>query len=176
MWELFFTFIKIGCLSFGGGYAIMPVIEYEAGARDWMSASQFHELASLAGMAPGPIAVNSATLIGYEVAGWGGAVAATVGMALPSLFVMIVLSALLVRNFELPLVRKVLYGLRPVVAGLIAYAAIRFLIPLTGAGWMNWSLLGTLLIAAGSFVAMAKYRIHPLPVIVSAGLAGIILF
>lgn len=176
MWTLFWTFVKIGCLSFGGGYAIMPVIEYETAAHGWMNAAQFHELVSLAAMAPGPIAVNSATLIGYEISGIAGALVATSGMALPSLVIMAVLSLVLARGAELPLVRKVLYGLRPVVAGLIAYAGLRMLLPSASAGIGSWTFLGTLAIAAGCFVAMVKFRLHPLPVMIGSAIAGIVLF
>ncbi|MFS0723357.1 chromate transporter [Paenibacillus sp. 1P07SE] len=177
MWELFITFLKIGCLSFGGGYAIMPIIEYEAVTRDWLSNTQFQELVSLAGIAPGPIAVNSATLIGYQHSGLIGAASATAGMALPSLLVMALFTVILLGSSRLPVIRRVLYGLRPVIAGLIAYAALRFALPAAGMdGLGEWTFLGTLLIAAGCFVALTRYRAHPLSVIVAAGLAGIILF
>ncbi|MDQ8737993.1 chromate transporter [Paenibacillus sp. LHD-38] len=85
LWELFITFLKIGIVSFGGGYAVIPLIQYEVASRGWLESAEYQETISIAGMAPGPIATNSATLVGYKTAGLGGAIMSTLGMVIPSL-------------------------------------------------------------------------------------------
>lgn len=175
IWELFVVFFQIGLVSFGGGYAVIPMIQYEAEARYWMSTSEFHEAVALAGMAPGPIATNAATLIGYKSAGFLGAVISTLGIVLPSLTVVVVLSALFFPLQHNKWVKSLFYGLRPVIAGVIAYAAIHFG-NFDRVESISWITLFTLLILAGSLVLLVKYKMHPFMVIMAAGAAGIILF
>ncbi|WP_080835829.1 chromate transporter [Cohnella massiliensis] len=176
LWELFAVFLKIGLVSFGGGYAVLPLIQHEVSANGWLTEAQYQTAVSLAGMAPGPIATNSATLIGYETAGLAGAAFATLGMVLPSLAVVMLVSAFLFRRREEKWVKSSFYGLRPIVAGLIAYAAIHFAFPAMGNTVFTWTTVLTLAIAAGSLLAMIKYKLSPLAVVLAAGAAGIILF
>jgi chromate transporter len=176
LWELLVTFLKIGSVSFGGGYAVIPLIQYEVSVRGWLNNQEYQEAVSLAGMAPGPIATNTATLIGYKTAGIAGAVMSTVGMVLPSLVAVILLVAVFFRYDRSSWLKSTFYGLRPIITGLIIYAAIHF-------GFLNghqtgftWMTFATLAICVGSMLMMVKYSFHPLAVIAAAGAAGIILY
>ncbi len=176
LWQLFISFLKIGFVSFGGGYAVIPLIQHDSEQYGWMAAEPFRQTVSLAGMAPGSIATNSATLIGYQVAGIPGAAIATLGIVLPSLVLVITLAGLFYRLHSSQVVKSSFYGLRPIVTGLIAYAAIHFGL---GSGWSALSELTTwltLLIGAAVFVAIVRYKAHPLLVILGSAVIGIVLF
>ncbi len=176
LWQLFISFLKIGFVSFGGGYAVIPLIQHESEQYGWMAAESFRQTVSLAGMAPGSIVTNSATLIGYQVAGIPGAAMATLGIVLPSLVLVITLAGLFYRLNSSQVVKSSFYGLRPIVTGLIAYAAIHFGL---GSGWSALSELKTwltLLIGAAVFFAIVRYKAHPLLVILGSAVMGIVLF
>ncbi|MFD0714400.1 chromate transporter [Paenibacillus sp. GCM10027626] len=175
-WELFLTFLKVGFISFGGGYAVIPIVQYEVSAHGWLQDAEFQQIVSLAGMAPGPIAANSATLIGYHIGGIGGAISATIGIVFPSLFLIVLLATFMHRIHHNHWVKSSFYGLRPVVAALITYAAIHFGFMGKGDQLLTWTTIGTLLICAGALVGIIKYKMHPLAVIAASGLAGIVLF
>lgn len=176
LWSLFFTFFKIGFISFGGGYAMIPVIQHEVETHHWMTPDQFVQAVGVAGMGPGPIAANSATLVGFEVMGLPGAVAATLGIVMPSLLLVVVLAAFFYKIHDHAMVRAIFYGLRPVVTALIVYAAIRLWSSGTGIGGLNWHTVATLLITGGALIGIIKYRLHPLAVIVVSGVLGIVFF
>lgn len=176
LWQLFFSFLKIGFSSFGGGYAVIPMIQYESSRYGWLTDTQFQSTVSLAGMSPGPIATNSATLIGYETAGFLGALVATTGIVLPSLILVIVIAAFFYRINSNTWVKSSFYGLRPIITGLIAYAAIHFGLSNHAQVIMSWTTLATLLIGVGAFCAIVKYKLHPLMVIAGSAIMGIVLF
>ncbi|MDQ0089545.1 chromate transporter [Paenibacillus anaericanus] len=176
IWNLLFTFMKIGLLSFGGGYAIIPMIQHEAVNGGWLSEMEFQEVVSIAGMAPGPVATNSATLIGYRVAGMGGAIASTVGMILPSLILIIMISIFFYRVRDSKWIKTLFYGLRPVITGLIAYAAIRFGFMGKEHAFLTWQTLGTLIIVFVSLYGLIKNKLHPLTIIVASGILGVVFF
>ncbi|QJD87753.1 chromate transporter [Cohnella herbarum] len=174
--KLFFVFLKIGFISFGGGYAVIPMIEREMNHRGWVDANEFQQIVSLAGMSPGPIATNSATLIGFDLAGFPGAIVATIGMVMPSLLIVILIVAFCMRYQSNKRVKASFYGLRPVVTGLIIYAALHFGFLSHTETIFTWPTLMTLLISIGCLYAILKYKLHPIVVIVASGFAGIILF
>ncbi|OPH60694.1 chromate transporter [Paenibacillus ferrarius] len=178
LFSLFFTFFKIGLISFGGGYAMMPVIQREVVKHDWLTADAFNQVITLAGTGPGPIATNSATLVGLQTAGVPGAIAATFGMVLPSLLLIILLAAFLYKWHSNKWFKSSFYGLKPVVTGLIIFAAIHF--GLGGLGvdkfQVSWDRIASVLITVGAFFAIIKYKLHPFFVIVSAGIMGIVFF
>ncbi|MGF7029636.1 chromate transporter [Paenibacillus mucilaginosus] len=176
LWTLFAVFLKIGLFSFGGGYAMIPLIRHEVLAQGWVSDTRFTELTALAGMAPGPVATNSATLIGYEAAGALGALAATTGMILPSLTLIILLSAFLFRGEKSEWVKNTFYGLKPVITGMIFYAALHFLLPQEGMPWLTWHTAGLFAIMGVSLYTMVRYKLHPLAVLALSGLLGIAFF
>ncbi|MFB5266081.1 chromate transporter [Paenibacillus enshidis] len=175
-WQLFISFLKIGFLSFGGGYAILPMIQFEVEKYHWLSTEEFQRIVSLAGMSPGPIATNSATLIGYNTAGLPGAIVATTGMVLPSLIVVILIAAFFFKIHSYPWVKSSFYGLRPIITGLIVYAAIHFGFSGSSEAIFHWTTFATLLIGVLAFVAITKYKIHPLTVIAGSAVMGIVIF
>jgi chromate transporter len=176
LWKLFLTFFKIGCMSFGGGYAMIPVIQHESEANGWLTSEQFSHAISLAGMSPGPIATNAATLIGYESAGVLGAVDSTLGMVLPSLLIIVILASFFYKMDKNKQVRSIFYGLKPVVTALIVYAAIHFGFSSHGGSLFTWKYAAILFMAAGVFIAVLKYKLYPLTAILLSGLIGIALF
>lgn len=174
--ELFLTFLKIGFMSFGGGYAMIPIIQHEVEQHQWMSTEYFEQSVALAGMSPGPIATNTATLIGYKADGLLGAIVSTLGMVLPSLVIVLVISSFFYKIYQSRAVHTTFYGLRPIVTGLIVYAAIHFGFSDHMNNLFTWQVLFTVLIAAGVFIVVLKYKWHPLATIVLSALVGIAIF
>jgi chromate transporter len=124
--KLFLIFVKIGFLGFGGGYAIITMIQKELTAMGWISAEEFANIAAISQMTPGPIAVNAATYVGYRVGGFWGSALATFGVSVPS-FVLVVLAAHFILKFkESRTVEACMRGIRPVTIALIASACIFF--------------------------------------------------
>lgn len=123
--ELLWTFIQIGAFSFGGGYAVLPMIEkYVVQQQQWITLSELADITSISQMTPGPIAINAATFVGIKVAGiWGGLVA-TIGCVLPSFILLIILAYYFFKNSNLSFIQNILKGLRPAIVSLIALAAI----------------------------------------------------
>lgn len=177
LWSLWFTFFKMGFISFGGGYAMIPVIEFEVMDHVWMTRQEFTDMITLAGTVPGPLVTNSASLIGYHVGGMAGAIAATLGIILPSLLVIILLAAFFSKVHQHTSVRASFYGLRPVISALIVFAALHFgASAVKGHPFFSWSVLATLGIAVAGMVAITRYRANPLFIIIGSALLGIILF
>lgn len=175
--ELFLAFFQIGLVSFGGGYAMLPLIDREVtGARGWISPELFVDIVAVAGMSPGPIATNTAIMVGYNVANVPGAIAATLGMVFPSLFVILIVAMFFFRIQQNPIVQSAFYGLRPVITGLIFYAALAFTlrneIIVGEAGIKPLNLLFLLVSLALFFFT----KIHPVFVIALSGIAGILVF
>ena len=126
--QLFFSFLKIGMFSFGGGYAAMPLIQGQVVTlHGWLTISEFTDLITVSQMTPGPIAVNSATFVGMKIAGIPGAVVATAGCILPSCIIVTILARLYLKYRNLDLLQGVLKSLRPAVVAMIASAGILIL-------------------------------------------------
>ena len=118
VWQLFAAFFKIGAFTFGGGYAMIPLIQREAAEKHgWVTDDDILEILAIAESTPGPIAINSATFVGYRVAGVWGSAAATLGVVLPS-FVIILTIAGLLREFQN--IRAVQYAFFGIRAGVLA--------------------------------------------------------
>ncbi len=124
--ELLGVFFKIGLFGFGGGYAMIPLLEGEIASHGWLPVREFADIVAISQMTPGPIMVNAATYIGYRVAGIPGSTVATLGVSLPS-FMLVVLVAHSIRVFKESVgVQGILYGIRPGTVGLIAAAVVFF--------------------------------------------------
>ena len=123
LWRVFFTFFKIGAFTFGGGYAMIPLIQRETVEKHgWISDDDILEVVAIAESTPGPIAINAATFIGYRVAGFLGALCATLGVVLPS-FVMILAISGVLRQFQhIKAVQYAFVGIRAGVLALIVKA------------------------------------------------------
>ncbi len=166
--EIFWSFFRIGLFSFGGGYAMVTMIRHETVVlHHWISATEFVDLIAISEMTPGPIGINSATFIGYQVAGVLGSLVATVAVVLPSLLIVSILAYAFVRFRSNAVVARVLQMLRPVVISLIVAAAIVVLPPAITSP-------STAIIGLVCLVLLQFTRSSPLLVLVGAGLAGVI--
>lgn len=170
--ELFLTFFKIGAFTFGGGYAMLPLIQQEVLSHQWMSLEQLVNFVAVSESTPGPLAVNLSTYVGAETAGFLGALFATIGVVLPS-FLIIVLVAKFYSAFQHnTLVKGCMNGLRPTVVGMIAasllsVAASAF--PLSE-GILQWGLAAALL----AVVLVAHWKkVHPIVLIIFSAVVGI---
>lgn len=170
--QLFITFFKIGLFTFGGGYAMISLIQNEVVVKhQWVNASTFTDIIAISQMTPGPIGINSATYVGYTASGsvWGAALA-TFAVSLPS-FIIILLIAHLYNQFKKNRwFEAALNGIRPVVLGLIASAAALLVTPDNFIDWKSW------IIFAFAFVATQWGKISPIYVIILAGIAGWIIY
>ncbi|MFK9093022.1 chromate transporter [Bacillus salipaludis] len=177
LWELFHTFFIMGFVSFGGGYAMIPIIETAVTKYNWMSAEQLTNMIAIAGMSPGPIAANCAILVGYTAAGITGAILSAVAILLPSIILVITVAAFFIKIHHNPVVAAIFYGLKPLVTSLIIYAAISFartnnLVVLT----ISFRSISLLLIFALSLFALLKLHWNPIYVILLSGLVGVTLY
>ncbi|NCA96165.1 MAG: chromate transporter [Methanomicrobia archaeon] len=126
LWTLFITFFKIGLFTFGGGYAMIPLIQSEITEKHkWMKAEEIFEIIVIAESTPGPIAINSATYVGYKVGGVIGAFVATLGVVLPSFGILFLISLFLNDFLALTVVANAFKGIKIAVAILIVSAAIK---------------------------------------------------
>lgn len=178
--QLFFSFVQIGLFSIGGGYAAIPLIQNQTvEMHGWLTPTQFMDLATIAEMTPGPIAVNGATFVGLRIAGIPGAIVATFGCILPSLILVSLLAWIYRKYRELPLLQQTLASLRPAVVALIAAAGINMLLQVTFGGRdvlafdrVQWA--GLLLFVA-AFAALRRLKWNPILVMAACGAAGLLL-
>lgn len=176
LWSLFWLFFKVGCMSFGGGYAIIPIIEREIIAKGWMQHEAFTNIVAVSAMAPGSVANNMAIFIGYQQAGILGVLASVLGIILPPLIILLLVAAFLYRVYKNGVVEAIFYGLKPAVTGLIVYAALRFAISNQIIGTYSLDSLGLFLIFALSFLALLKFRLHPVSILLCSGIIGVIFY
>ncbi len=163
---LFYSFIKIGAFTFGGGYAMIPLIQKEAvEKRKWITGKEILEIIAIAESTPGPIAVNAATFIGYKTAGFSGAFLATTGVILPS-FLIIAAVSFALRQFES--LRAVQYAFQGIRAGVLALI-LKALISMYGQFPQNRI---SYVIAAIAFLLTAVFEINVLVVIVICAVIG----
>ena len=178
--QLFLSFLQIGLFSVGGGYAAIPLIQSQTvDLHHWLTAEQFLDLAAIAEMTPGPIAINAATFVGLTVAGLPGAVAATFGCVLPSLVIVSLLAYVYRKYRELPLLQSVLGSLRPAVVALILAAGINMLLQVAFGGRQAVSLQnaqwGAMALFAAAFFTLRKYKANPILIMALCGAGGLVL-
>lgn len=165
--ELFRTFFKIGAFTFGGGYAMIELIKQETVfERHWISEEDILDVVAIAESTPGPIAINSATFIGYKVAGIRGSLAATAGVVLPSFIIIYVISFVLKQFEQLLAVRYAFFGIRAAVLALILQALLS-MYRACPKGKMEY------LVMAAAFLAVAVFDGNVLIVIVCAACIGL---
>ena len=164
---LFSTFFKIGAFTFGGGYAMIELIKEETVHKHhWISEEDILDVVAIAESTPGPIAINSATFIGYKIAGLQGSLAATTGVVLPS-FIIIYAISFILRQFEnFAGVRYAFFGIRAAVLALILQALLS-MYHACPKGKMEYILM------AAAFVAVAVFNCSVLVVIVCAAVVGV---
>lgn len=165
---LFLTFFKIGAFTFGGGYAMIPLIQHEtAEKRSWVSQKDILDIIAIAESTPGPIAINSATFVGYKTCGFWGAFAATLGVVLPS-FVLISVISLILRQFQN--IKEVQYAFAGIRAGVLALIvkALVSMYKQCPKGLVSY------IIAIGAFACVVIFGINILYVIIGCAIAGLI--
>lgn len=185
--KLIWAYLKIGLFGFGGGYAMLALIERAIVGPGWITEQMFTDIVAVSQMTPGPIGINSATYIGYVAPGvsdpalsgafWGvlGSLLCTLVVVVPSFVLVLYTSHFISRHRESAFVKGVFSGLRPVVVGLIASAA---LLLMNGAnfGTETYAVTASVIICAVAFCLVFFAKIHPILVIILAGIAGYFIF
>lgn len=195
--QLIWAYLKIGLFGFGGGYAMLSLVEHSVVDPGWISENMFTDIVAISQMTPGPIGINSATYIGYVAPanvspqltgiGWGilGSCIATLSVVLPSFFLVLYSSHFIRRHQQSGVIKGIFMGLRPVVVGLIASAAILLMNAANfnpnGVSWQLWT---NIAICCVAFCLVyfpipfngRKIKLHPILVIILAGIAGYIIY
>lgn len=168
--KLFFVFFKIGAFSFGGGYAMIPFIQREiVENNNWLSMNEFLDIIGISQMTPGPVAINSATFVGYKLYGVIGSIMATIGVVITSFILVSITSKILDKFKESTVVKAALLGMRPVLMALIIKAFIDLAIE-------SYVDLKSVLIATIIGVVLLIKKIHPILIIALAAILGLIFF
>ncbi len=168
LFDLFLTFARIGGFTFGGGYAMLPMLQKElVDKKKWTTEEALLDYYAIAQCTPGVIAVNTATLVGYRLKGVLGGVAATLGVVAPSIVIITIIAAVLNNFAELPLVQNAFVGIRACVCALILESVIK----LGGKAVSDWL---TLSIAIVVFLAMCFFDLSPIVTVIFAALIGLL--
>ena len=168
--KLFLAFLKIGTFSFGGGYAMIPFIQKEIVEKNtWISLSDFIDIIGISQMTPGPVAINSATFVGYKVNGVLGSIFATIGVVTTSFILVIIANRTLEKFKESKVIKAALTGMRPVLIALILKATI----DLAKESYID---LKSIIIATIIGVVLFKKNINPILAIVASGLLGLMFY
>lgn len=174
---LLVTFAKIGLFTIGGGYAMIPMIKDEVMAHGWISANELIDFIAVSESTPGPFAINIATFIGTNTAGFWGAVFATFGVVLPSFIIILLVAKFFTQFKENFYVKSALSGLRPAVIGLIAaavwYIGVKALAPngITKLDYRSFIILGIVFV-----IGRWKKNLHPIFIVLISGVLGIFIF
>jgi len=185
LWQLFVSYLKIGFFGFGGGYAMLSLIQNEVVVQHgWMTNAQFADIVAVSQITPGPIAINSATYVGYTVVlqtghmwcGILGSVIATLAVCLPSLTLMMLVARFFLKLKGNRWVEGAMRGMRPVVIGMIAAAALLLIFPRSDNpddlnfidGW-SWALFGAVFVGSWR-------KVNPILLICLSAAAGIVIY
>ncbi len=185
--QLIWSYLKIGLFGFGGGYAMLSLIEKEIVGPGWITGQMFTDIVAISQMTPGPIGINSATYIGYVAPGnanpafdtplWGvlGSLLCTLVVILPSFILVAKTSRFITRHHESGVIKGIFTGLRPVVVGLIASAAL-LLMNGDNFGRETGDIIKSVSICVAAFCMVMFSKLHPIFIIILAGIAGLILY
>ncbi len=172
-WQLFYTFFKIGLFGFGGGYAMLSMIQYEVVVvHKWLTISEFTDIIAISQVTPGPIAINSATYIGYTATGGTvpGSVIATIAVCLPSVIIMVLICRFFTLFKKNKYVMAAMSGMNPAAIGLIAAAAILLM------NKQNFTDYAGVLIFIGTFVLSYFFKWGAIRIIVLAAIIGYVIY
>ena len=179
-WQLILVYLKIGMFGFGGGYAMLSLIQYEVVDHyHWLTLQQFTDVVAISQMTPGPIGINAATYVGFTSTGsiWGSVIA-TFAVVLPSFILMLTISKFFLKYQKHPAVESVFSGLRPAVVGLLASAAL-VLMNTENFGSPTkdtYTFVISVIIFLVAFIGTKKYKANPILMIIACGIAGLILY
>ncbi|MBR4228228.1 MAG: chromate transporter [Bacteroidales bacterium] len=192
--QLFWTFFLIGMFTFGGGYAMLSLIQAEVVVKHaWMTESMFTDIVAISQMTPGPVGINCATYVGYDVVtatgaghlmGIVGSLTATLAITLPSFFIVLLLVRFYTKVKGSPMFEGVMSVIRPAVVGLIGAAALILIFKVDWSGnvpsmhiveenfpdWKSW------LLFAAAFLASFKFKVNPILLIILSGVLGLLLY
>lgn len=186
--ELFYTFFLIGLFTFGGGYAMIPMIQDQIVGRGWLSEGQLTDFIAISESTPGPFAINISTFVGSQTAGPLGAVCATIGVILPSFIVIIIVALIMSKFLKNRFVKGALNGVKPIIVALIATTTIVFFIKMAlfqGNPLFSQSItfdragVTLLLILSCSAIIYKIYKkksLNPILLLLLSGVLGIVLF
>lgn len=176
LWELYLIFCKIGAVTFGGGYAMLPLFQNELVTRSGLiSPADFANMAALAQLTPGAIGLNMATYIGYHHAGFLGAGITTGGLLTPPLFIVTAIAYFFIHFADNRWIQKIIAGIRPVMIGLIAAAAVFFLqISVIDAQQRSLDWRGLVIFAVALLAAGRLHLNVPLVIIITAILGAVL--
>ncbi len=168
LYELFFVFFRIGAFTFGGGYAMIPLIQKETvEKKKWITDDDVLDIVAIAESTPGPIAINAATFVGYQVAGFWGSFFATIGMVLPSFAIILTISYVLRQFHHIKAVQYAFNGIRAGVLALIVKAL-----------WTMYKKapknVVSYIVMAGSFICAAFIKINVLYIIIGCAVFGLV--
>lgn len=169
---LFFTFFKIGLFTFGGGYAMIALLEEEfIQRRKWLDKDEFLDMAAIAESTPGPVAINSATYLGYKLAKVPGAVTATVAVCLPSFLIIYAISLFFEQFTQLTVIANAFKGIQVCVIYLIFSAGVRMLKALDKSPFATGVLAAVMLVMVG--LSLAGVSVSSILLILLSGAAGV---
>lgn len=162
--ELFFSFFKIGLFTFGGGYAMIPIIQREViDNRHWIEQQEFLDLLTLAQSAPGPISLNTAVFVGYKMYGYRGALSALLGVILPSFLIILMVAIFFSQIRENAIVDAAFKGMRPVVVALILAPILGF------TKGLHWTMIS---VAAVVAFVIWHFGISPIYLLLAGAVGG----
>ena len=176
--ELFWSFFQIGILSFGGGYAALPLIQNQVvSGHQWLSMTEFADVVTISQMTPGPIAINAASFVGVKVGGVLGAIVATFGCIFPSILIVLCLAYFYYKYRNLTMVQGVLNGLRPAVVAMIASAGLALV---SLAFWTNGKVsiqfqdldMAAIVIFLIALLILRRWKTNPIIIMLMAGVIG----
>lgn len=164
LFEILKSFLKIGAFTFGGGYAMIPIIQYEVvNRRRWLSEQEFVELLTIAQAAPGPISLNTAVFVGYKCKGYKGALAAIIGVVIPSFVIILAVAMFFSTMRDNHWVDAAFRGMRPAVVALIVA-------PIVGlAKGLHWVLIA---VAAATALAVWNFGFSPVWLLIAGAIGG----
>ena len=164
-WELFCSFFKIGIFTFGGGYAMIPIIQAEVITRKgWIKEQEFLDLLTLAQSAPGPISLNTAVFVGYKMSGYRGALSALTGVVLPSFSILLLVAMFFSQIRNNPIVDAAFRGMQPIVVAIMLAPILGF------TKGMHWTLVA---LAAAITMVIWYFGVSPIYLLIAGAVAGL---
>ncbi|MBP5342802.1 chromate transporter [bacterium] len=181
--ELFYVFFLVGLFTFGGGYAMISILETEILSRSWLDSATFYNIVSISESTPGPIAINMATFVGRMQGGVLGSVLATIGVTLPSFIIILLIVSIFSKLLDNKIFNAILYGIKAVVVGLIIATACSFLFNslVNDISTFNFDFVAlviflSIILLSVLYKRKTKKAISPYLILIISGVLGIILY
>ena len=186
-WQLFFSFLKVGSFAFGGGYAMLSLIGDAVLSHEWMTQEDFLSFLGVETLIPGPIVVNMATYIGYEQAGFLGALIATIGVVLPSFIIILIVAACIRNLLKYPPVRVFITSMRPALSGLLCAVAVTMALTVflgidtvktaqIAYDWRSFVILAAVVLIPFAWSRYKKKEFSSIWLVTISGVLGMLLF